>query len=154
MAGGVANHGYMGQACLRMGLTRLPDSSITYTMHGLQSGYCTCIHGYTYIYIYIYALHGSQALYMAIYIYTAWLIGFIHGYIYTAWLIGFIHGYIYTASKRAIFCPTDLHTDYMEAGFEVVIVCDYNAHIGLGAEQSPDRVVGGCLIWLECVIYV
>ena len=30
-------------------------------------------------------------------------------------------------------------TDYQEAGFEVLVVRDFNVHIGLGAEQSPNR---------------
>ena len=30
-------------------------------------------------------------------------------------------------------------TYYREEGFEVLVVSVYNAHIGLGAEQSPNR---------------
>ena len=45
-------------------------------------------------------------------------------------------------------------TDYQEAGFEVLVVGDFNVHIGLGAEQSPNRNGRKCWMWLECVIYV
>ena len=30
-------------------------------------------------------------------------------------------------------------TDYQEAGFEELVMGDFNGHIGLGAEQSPNR---------------
>ena len=30
-------------------------------------------------------------------------------------------------------------TDYLEAGFEVLVAGDFNAHIGLGTEQSSNR---------------
>ena len=30
-------------------------------------------------------------------------------------------------------------TDYQEAGFEVLVMGDFNGHIGLGADQSPNR---------------
>ncbi len=46
-------------------------------------------------------------------------------------------------------------TDYQEAGFEGLVVGDFNAHIELGTEQSSITGMGGsCWIWLECVIYV
>ena len=42
-------------------------------------------------------------------------------------------------------------TDYQQAGFELRVMGDFNAHIGLGAEQSPNRMVGSVGLCLECV---
>ena len=44
-------------------------------------------------------------------------------------------------------------TDYQEACFEVLVEGDFNAHIGVRTEQSPNRN-GGKLVWLECLIYM
>ena len=52
-------------------------------------------------------------------------------------------------------------TDDQEAGFEVLVVGDFNAHIGLRTEQSPNRngrklldLVGVCNLCRESVITV
>ena len=45
-------------------------------------------------------------------------------------------------------------TDYQEAGFEVLVVSDFNTHVGLGVEQSPNRNGRKLLDLVECEIYM
>ena len=53
-------------------------------------------------------------------------------------------------------------TDFQEAGFDVLVMGDFNAYIGLGSEQSPNRngrklldLVGVCNLCIgESVITV
>ena len=43
-------------------------------------------------------------------------------------------------------------TDYQEAGFEVLVMGDFNAHMEVGAEQSPNR--NGRKCWTLDGMYV